>query len=57
MERSDLIETSHGTVCPRCLLWLDLCTCNPDHPMRKILRACFPGNEVVRELTQDKSAA
>ena len=23
-----LIETSHGTVCSKCLLWPDLCTCD-----------------------------
>ncbi len=25
---SATIETSHGTVCPKCLLWPDLCACN-----------------------------
>ena len=24
----NLIETSHGTVCARCLLWPDLCNCD-----------------------------
>lgn len=39
--RNDLIETSHGTVCPRCLLWPDTCTCRHDHPARLILAAAF----------------
>lgn len=28
-----LIETSHGTVCARCLLWPDLCTCAGRSPV------------------------
>lgn len=36
-KRDDLIEMSHGTVCPRCLLWPDTCTCNPNHPLNVIL--------------------
>lgn len=35
--RPDLIETSHGTVCPCCRLWPDTCTCDPKHPLRRIL--------------------
>lgn len=48
-----LVETPHGTVCVRCRLWPDLCTCNPAHPVRRILRACFPDDPVVRALTAE----
>lgn len=36
-----LIVMSHGTVCSRCLLWPDMCTCRADHPVRQIIAACF----------------
>lgn len=36
MPRDDLIKTSYGTACPRCLLWPDLCTCDPSHAVRQI---------------------
>lgn len=30
------IETGEGTVCTKCGLYPDLCTCSPDHTLRQI---------------------
>jgi hypothetical protein len=38
----ELIESPHGTVCKRCLLWPDLCVCSdPENWLRKFLRDWF----------------
>ncbi len=36
----EMIETSHGSVCNRCLLWPDLCTCGPSW-LRRFLEEYF----------------
>lgn len=37
----NLIESSHGTVCARCLLWPDLCACNGRSPAVEALVNLF----------------
>ena len=39
-----LIGTSHGTVCSKCLLWPDLCTCD-GWLMRFLHRAFDPARQ------------
>lgn len=37
----NLIECSHGTVCARCLLWPDLCTCEGRSPVVEAVANLF----------------
>lgn len=37
----NLIQTSHGTVCARCLLWPDLCSCDGANPAVEALANLF----------------
>lgn len=32
----DTTETCEGTVCRRCRLWPDMCTCNPSHALWRV---------------------